>query len=86
MQNLFPFRHNLVTCQITCQQSQWNQTRNIKPQLLEPAVVQLALLGNIDNFVSDIDELVRRRASDLGFTAIHQTLEIEGICRNCSGD
>lgn len=34
--------------------------RNIKPQLLEPAVVQLALLGNIDNFVSDIDELVKK--------------------------
>lgn len=35
---------------------------------------------------SDINELVRQRAADLGFTAIHQTLEIEGICRNCSSD
>jgi len=32
---------------------------------------------------SDIDELVRRKASKLGFTALRQTLEIEGICRNC---
>ena len=31
----------------------------------------------------DIDELVRRKASKLGFTALRQTLEIEGICRNC---
>ncbi len=35
---------------------------------------------------SDIHELVRRKASDLGFTALHQTLEIEGICRNCASD
>ena len=35
---------------------------------------------------SDIDELVRRKASDLGFTALRQTLEIEGICRNCVSD
>lgn len=34
----------------------------------------------------EINEMVRQRAADLGFTAIHQTLEIEGICRNCSGD
>lgn len=33
----------------------------------------------------DIDEMVRRRASNLGFTALHQTLEIEGICCNCAG-
>jgi Fur family zinc uptake transcriptional regulator len=35
---------------------------------------------------SEIDEMVRERASDLGFTALHQTLEIDGICCNCSGD
>jgi Fur family zinc uptake transcriptional regulator len=35
---------------------------------------------------SEIAEVVRQRAADLGFTAIHQTLEIEGICRNCSCD
>ncbi|MDH3442266.1 MAG: transcriptional repressor, partial [Gammaproteobacteria bacterium] len=34
---------------------------------------------------SEIDNMVRQRASNLGFTAIHQTLEIEGICRNCAG-
>lgn len=31
----------------------------------------------------EIDKMVRQSASNLGFTAIHQTLEIEGICRNC---
>jgi Fur family zinc uptake transcriptional regulator len=34
----------------------------------------------------DIDEMVRQRASKLGFTALHQTLEIEGICCNCASD
>ena len=34
----------------------------------------------------DIDEMIRQRAAILGFTAIHQTLEIEGICRNCASD
>ena len=34
---------------------------------------------------SEIDKMVRQRASNLGFTAIHQTLEIEGICCNCAG-
>lgn len=34
---------------------------------------------------SDIDEMVRRRAATVGFTAHEQTLEIEGICRNCAG-
>jgi len=34
----------------------------------------------------DIDELVRQSASKLGFTALHQTLEIEGICCNCASD
>jgi len=33
---------------------------------------------------ADIDELVRQRAADLGFDAVRQTLEIEGVCRNCS--
>jgi len=33
---------------------------------------------------SDIDELVRNRAANVGFQAQHQTLEIEGICRNCA--
>ncbi len=33
---------------------------------------------------ADIDEMVRERAANLGFEALHQTLEIEGICRNCS--
>ena len=35
---------------------------------------------------SDIDEMVRRKAASLGFTALRQTLEIEGICRNCASD
>ena len=35
---------------------------------------------------NDIDELVRKRASNSGFETIHQTLEIEGICRNCASD
>ncbi len=35
---------------------------------------------------SDIDEIVRRKAASLGFTALRQTLEIEGICRNCASD
>jgi Fur family zinc uptake transcriptional regulator len=34
----------------------------------------------------EIDKMVRQSASNLGFTAIHQTLEIEGICRNCADD
>jgi len=33
---------------------------------------------------SDIETIVRRRAARLGFEAIHQVLEIEGICRNCA--
>ena len=39
-------------------------------------------VAELDN--NDIDALVRRSAAALGFDAIHQTLEIEGICRNCS--
>ena len=35
---------------------------------------------------SDIDEMVRRKAASLGFTALRQTLEIEGICHNCASD
>lgn len=35
---------------------------------------------------SDVDDLVRQRAAKLGFEALEQTLEIEGICRNCAGD
>ena len=34
----------------------------------------------------DIDDMVRERAADVGFEALHQTLEIEGICRNCAGN
>jgi len=31
----------------------------------------------------DIEDMIRQRAAILGFTAIHQTLEIEGTCRTC---
>lgn len=31
-----------------------------------------------------IDSLVSERASALGFTAVHQVLEIEGTCRECA--
>ncbi len=34
---------------------------------------------------SDVDELVRKSAAKLGFEALDQMLEIEGICRNCAG-
>ncbi len=34
----------------------------------------------------DIDEIVRKRAAKLGFKALHQMLEIEGICCNCASD
>lgn len=30
-----------------------------------------------------IDSVVRNKAADLGFTAIRQTLEIHGLCRDC---
>ncbi|MDX1403089.1 MAG: Fur family transcriptional regulator [Woeseiaceae bacterium] len=33
---------------------------------------------------SDIDQLVRQSAARLGFEALEQTLEIEGVCRNCA--
>lgn len=35
---------------------------------------------------SEVDELVRQRAAKLGFEALEQTLEIEGICSNCAAD
>jgi Fur family zinc uptake transcriptional regulator len=34
---------------------------------------------------ADINHLVRQKVSDLGFSAIHQTLEIQGLCRDCGG-
>jgi Fur family zinc uptake transcriptional regulator len=33
---------------------------------------------------AEIDALVGKKASDLGFTAVRQMVEIEGLCRNCS--
>jgi Fur family zinc uptake transcriptional regulator len=33
-----------------------------------------------------IDSLVNEKARALGFTAVHQVLEIEGLCRECSTD
>ena len=32
----------------------------------------------------DIDELVGDKAARLGFTAVHQMLEIQGVCSNCN--
>lgn len=32
---------------------------------------------------ADINTIVDRKAADLGFTAIHQTLEIQGTCKSC---
>ncbi len=32
---------------------------------------------------SDINAIVDRKAAGLGFTAIHQTLEIQGLCQAC---
>ena len=34
----------------------------------------------------DVDELVRQRAAKVGFEALDQTLEIEGVCSNCAGN
>lgn len=31
----------------------------------------------------DINAIVDQKAADLGFTAIHQTLEIQGLCQGC---
>jgi Fur family zinc uptake transcriptional regulator len=35
---------------------------------------------------ADIDSLVRQKVSDLGFSAIHQVLEIQGLCQDCGGN
>lgn len=35
---------------------------------------------------ADINALVSRKASDLGFSAVHQMLEIEGLCQGCRND
>lgn len=35
---------------------------------------------------ADINDLVEQKVSDLGFSAIHQTLEIQGLCQDCGGD
>ncbi|MGH8223092.1 MAG: Fur family transcriptional regulator [Woeseiaceae bacterium] len=32
---------------------------------------------------ADIDAVVARKAAGLGFTAVHQILEIQGLCRYC---
>ena len=32
---------------------------------------------------ADINRLVEAKASDLGFSAVHQMLEIQGLCRGC---
>ena len=32
---------------------------------------------------AEISRLVDSKAADLGFTAIHQTFEIQGLCRTC---
>jgi Fur family transcriptional regulator, zinc uptake regulator len=32
---------------------------------------------------ADINLLVERKVTDLGFSAIHQTLEIQGLCSDC---
>lgn len=34
---------------------------------------------------ADIDALVERKAAALGFTAVRQMVEIQGLCRNCRG-
>ena len=33
---------------------------------------------------ADIQALVDQKAADLGFTAVHQVLEIQGLCQSCS--
>jgi Fur family zinc uptake transcriptional regulator len=35
---------------------------------------------------TDINRLVERKASDLGFSAVHQMLEIQGLCRDCRAE
>lgn len=32
---------------------------------------------------ADINQLVERKAGDFGFTAVHQMLEIQGLCPHC---
>ncbi len=32
---------------------------------------------------TDINRLVQQKAGDLGFSAVHQMLEIQGLCRTC---
>lgn len=32
---------------------------------------------------ADINRLVQQKAADLGFSAVHQMLEIQGLCRSC---
>lgn len=32
---------------------------------------------------ADINSLVKQKVSDLGFSAIHQMLEIQGLCQDC---
>ena len=32
---------------------------------------------------ADINRLVQQKAADLGFSAVHQMLEIQGLCRRC---
>ena len=34
----------------------------------------------------DIDDLVGAKAAQFGFTAVHQMLEIQGVCSNCRGE
>lgn len=33
---------------------------------------------------ADIDALVERKAADLGFTAVRQMVEIQGLCQDCT--
>ena len=34
----------------------------------------------------DIDAVVAKKAETLGFTAVHQMLEVQGLCGNCGGE
>ncbi len=34
----------------------------------------------------DIDAVVAKKAETLGFTAVYQMLEVQGLCGNCSGE
>jgi Fur family zinc uptake transcriptional regulator len=33
----------------------------------------------------DIDAVVAKKAERLGFTSVHQMLEVQGLCANCGG-